>query len=92
VWQRYLIIALYRGFSKDYLEKHFNSGIVRNISNIEKKDCCNDYMNQDNFTKLHFQIKELCNKNNAKFFEINDDYVGEMKNVYKWIDEQIGEL
>lgn len=46
-------------------------------------------MNKDNFIKMHTQVKELCKKNNAKFFEINDDYTGEMKNVYKWIDEQI---
>ncbi|MCB2299525.1 hypothetical protein [Clostridium tagluense] len=46
-------------------------------------------MNRDNFIKLHSQIKELCRTNNAKFFEINDDYVGEMTNVYNWIDEQV---
>jgi len=82
------IIALYIGFSKNYLEKHFISGIIEHRSEIEQKDC-DDYMNRDNFIKLHTQLKELCGKNNAKFFEINDDYIGEMNNVYKWIDKQI---
>lgn len=40
-------------------------------------------MNLGNFIKLHSQNKELCKNNNAKFFEINDDYVGEMNHVYK---------
>ena len=46
-------------------------------------------MNLDNFIKLHKQLKELCRENNAKFFEIIDDYEGEMHKVYKWIDEQV---
>lgn len=82
------IIAVYIGFSKDYIEKHFDSGILEHRSAIEQKDF-DDYMNRDNFIKLHLQIKELCKNNNAKFFEINDDYVGEMNNVYKWIDRQV---
>lgn len=85
------IIPLYIGFSKEYLEKHFNSGIIEHRSEIEHKDCDDDYMNQDNFIKLHSRMKELCKKNNAKFFEINDDYIGEMTNVYNWIDEQVEE-
>lgn len=83
------IIALYIGFSKNYLEKHFVSGIIEHRSEIEQRAGCDDYINKDNFIKLHMQLKELCMKNNAKFFEINDDYEGEMNNVYKWIDEQV---
>ena len=82
------IIALYIGFSKDYLEKYFDSGIVEHRSEIEQKDY-DDYMNRDDFIKLHSQFKDLCKSNNAKFFEINDDYVGEMIHVYNWIDEQV---
>jgi 2-phosphoglycerate kinase len=85
------IIALYIGFSKNYIEKHFISGIVEHRSEIEQKDW-DAYMNQDNFIKLHSHFKELCRKNNVKFFEINDDYVREMTNVYQWIDEQINTL
>jgi putative acetyltransferase len=84
------IIALYIGFSENYLEKHFDSGIVEHISEIEQKDYDN-YINYENFIKQHSQVKELCKRNDAKFFEINDDYVGEMNNVYKWIDEQLEE-
>lgn len=83
------IIALYIGFSKDYLEKHFDSGIIEHRSEIEQKEFDNYYMTKDNFIKLHSQVKELCKKNNAKFFEINDNYSEEINNVYKWIDEQV---
>lgn len=83
------VIALYIGFSKNYLKKHFTSGIIEHRSEIEQKDFDGDYMNQDNFIKLHTQLKEQCRKNNAKFFEINDDYEEEINNVYKWIDEQV---
>ncbi|WP_234124314.1 2-phosphoglycerate kinase [Clostridium hydrogenum] len=83
------IIAVYIGFSKNYIEKHFNSGILEHRSEIEQKEIDADYVNKDNFIKLHSQVKELCKKNNAKFFEINNDYVVEMSNVYKWIDGQV---
>lgn len=82
------IIALYIGFSNNYLQKHFTSGIIEHISEIEQKDC-DDYINPDNFIKLHTKLKKLCSKYNATFFEIEEDYIGEMNIVYKWIDEQI---
>lgn len=85
------IIALYIGFSENYLEKHFISGIVEHRNEIELKgyNGHDDYINVKNFAKLHTQLKENCRTNNAKFFEINDYYEGEMNYVYMWIDEQV---
>lgn len=83
------IIPFYIGFSKEYVEKHFDSGIVEHRSEIEQRECDDFYMNKENFIKFHWEIKERCKKNGAKFFQINDDYAGEMNNVYKWIDEQV---
>ena len=82
------IIALYIGFSEHYLDKHFNS-IIEHRSEIEQKEFDSHYMNKDNFIKLHSQVKECCKRHNVKFFEINDNYLEEMNNVYKWIDEQV---
>lgn len=82
------IIPLYIGFSKAYLEKNFNSGVIEHRSEIEHKDC-DDYMNKDNFIRLHSKMKERCNQNNATYFEIDDHYVSEMANVYNWIDERV---
>lgn len=88
------IIVLYIGFSKNYLEKNFISGIVEHRSEIELKEYNehDDYMNLDNFNKLHTKLKERCRKNNSKFFEINDDYEGEMNDIYMWINEQVEEM
>jgi putative acetyltransferase len=83
------IIAFYIGFSKDYIEKYFDSGIIKHRNKIEQKIFDEHYMNKDNFIKLHLQVKELCIKNNANFFEISNDYAGEMNSVYKWIDEEV---
>jgi putative acetyltransferase len=55
---------------------------------IEQKDI-DDYINRDNFIRLQTQLKELFRINNANFFEINDDYEGEIKNIYEWIDRQV---
>lgn len=87
--QEYLeqIIALYIGFSKDYLENNFKTGIIEHLSAIEQKDY-DKYINLDNFIRLHTQLKEKCTKNNVKFFEINSDYEVEIKNIYNWIDQQ----
>jgi 2-phosphoglycerate kinase len=83
------IIALYIGFSKEYIEKHFTSGIMEHRSEIELKEYDADYMRPDNFIKLHAQLKYLCSKNNAKYFEISSCYENEICNVYQWIDEQV---
>lgn len=83
------IIALFIGFSKNYLEKYFISGIIEHRSEIEQKDYDDEYMNRDNFIMLHTQYKELCRRNNVDFFEINDNYEEEMNNIHKWIDEQV---
>ena len=88
--QEYLdqIIALYIGFSKDYIENNFITGIVAHLSEIEEKEY-DGYINPDNFIRLHTQLKEKCTKNNAKLFEINGDYELEMNKVYNWIEQQI---
>ncbi|MDF2590275.1 MAG: 2-phosphoglycerate kinase [Anaerocolumna sp.] len=81
------IISLYIGFSKDYLEKNFISGIVEHRSEIEQKDY-DDYMNLENFLNMHTNLKERCFQHNAKFFEIQENYEEEIKRVYEWIDGQ----
>ena len=83
------IIALYIGFSDNYLEKCFASGIIEHRNEIVQKDFDADYMNRDHFSKLHHRLKKRCKENNAVFFEINADYSAEIRTVYQWIDEQV---
>jgi len=82
------IISFYLVFSKHYIEKNYISGIIENMNKIEQR-IYDGYMSQENFIKLHSQLKELCIKNNVKFFEINDDYEREMNIIYKWIDKEV---
>jgi 2-phosphoglycerate kinase len=82
------IISFYIGFSKSYLEKNFISGIVEHRSEIEQKNY-DDYMNLENFLKMHISQKERCLQHKAKLFEIQDNYDEEIKQVYEWVDEQI---
>jgi putative acetyltransferase len=83
------IIALYIGFTKEYIENNFYSEIMEHRSEIELKDYNLDYMNPDNFIRLHSQLKEKCRMNDAKHFEISSCYDKEIGNVYEWIDEQV---
>ena len=82
------IIALYIGFSKNYLDNHI-SAVIKHRSEIELKEFDEEYMNHNNFIKLHTQLKERCLLNNQRFFAIDDDYEKEMGIVYDWIDQQI---
>lgn len=82
------IIAVYLGFSRDYIDKHFISGIIKHISDIEQRKM-DDYINRENFIKLHTQLKARCERNNAQFFEIENDYKAEISKVYEWIEQQV---
>jgi putative acetyltransferase len=82
------IISLYIGFSKNYLDKHFISGIIENMSAIEHKEL-DEYISLENFISLHAQLRESCIINQANHFEIDNDYLHEINNVYRWIDEQV---
>lgn len=82
------IITLYIGFSPNYIEKKFYSGIVDHRSEIELKEY-DDFMNLKNFLNMHLRMREACIKNQANYFEINEHYDQEMAAVYQWMDDQI---
>lgn len=82
------IITLYIGFSEQYIKTKFQTGIIEHRSETEYKDI-DDYMNQDDFIRLHAEQTNRCKENHTTYFEIHEDYEREMENVYKWIDEQV---
>lgn len=85
------IISFYIGFSKNYIEKNYVSGIVAHCNVIETRDDdAVDPVNQ--LISEHLEQKAVCNAYNAKFFEINENYIIEMKDIYKWIDNEIIKL
>lgn len=83
------IIAFYIGFSKDYLEQHYHSGILGHLCEIELKECDSGYMSRDHFADLHSRLKDRCLKAGARYFEIKGLYEEEMKFVYQWVDGQV---
>src|SRR5690606_25643443 len=54
------IIAFFIGFSKEYIEKHFDSGIMKYRSVIEDKEYDPGYMRREHFIKLTMELKNLC--------------------------------
>jgi putative acetyltransferase len=84
------IITLYIGFSEQYIENHFSTGIIEHRSETEYKDI-DDYMNIDYFKKAHRKQRLACVKEDLSFFEVNEDYVRDLRKAYEWIDQQVSE-
>ncbi len=88
-YQEY-IISLYIVFSRQYIEKHFEDGIIKHRSETEYKDV-DDYMNKEFFIKEHEIQKEKCIANGQKYFEVFDNYEEDLKCAYDWIAKKISE-
>lgn len=85
------IIPFFIGFSKNYLDKHFDS-IIDHRSEIEYKKIDDYFTNKENFIRSHLEVMKRCKESNVKYFEINENYTEEIKEVYKWLDEQVKSL
>lgn len=82
------IITFYLGFSKMYVEKYFESKVLHYRCTIEERG----YENGDTIEKYildNKNQKKICEKSNAKYFEIERDYQKEIKSVYNWIDTEL---
>jgi putative acetyltransferase len=82
------IISFFIGFSEHYLSNNFESGIIDHLRTIENK-VLDDYIQPENFKKMHAQVKASCVENHATYFEIDNDYLVETKAIYEWIDDKI---
>jgi putative acetyltransferase len=82
---------LYIGFSQKYIENNYESGIVKFNSVIETRD--SDAVDSiEQLVLQHLEQKAVCDKYNAAFFEIIENYLDEMNEIYKWIDLEISKL
>src|SRR5690554_3229493 len=61
------IIAVYIGFSQEYIEKYFTSKIMKRRSEIELKEYDSEYMMLDKFIRMHAQFRDRCRKNKATY-------------------------
>jgi len=84
------VISFYLGFSTSYVEKYYESKVLNHRSVIEQRgEICDEWDVMEHYILLNKTQKEICEKSNAKYFEIQDDYEEEIKNVYNWIDDKI---
>jgi len=82
------IISFYLGFSDSYIEKYFHSNVQKYRSVIEERGYeCEDTM--EDYIMQNREQKELCEKYNAKYFEINENYEVERNFIFDWIHEQL---
>lgn len=81
------IIAVYIGFSKEYLEGKFNN-ILEFENIIEKRNYPEDREKSD-YIEANLKLKEKCIENNLPYFEINNDYEEEIKEVYSYIESKV---
>ena len=82
------IISFYLGYSKSYIEKYFQSKIICHSSVIEERNYENDDTLENYLIENNSQ-KKLCQINNAKFFEINNNYQKGIDEVYNWFDYEL---
>jgi len=82
------IISFYLGFSEAYIKNYFHSKIISNRSVIEERLYENDET-LESYISENRKLKELCQANNAKYFEINENYEKEINAVYNWIAEEL---
>ncbi|MCL2573734.1 MAG: 2-phosphoglycerate kinase [Defluviitaleaceae bacterium] len=84
------VISFYLGFSMSYIERHFETKILKHRSVIEQRgELCDGWDTMERYILENEAQKEICEKSGAKYFEIQDDYEEEIKCVYGWIDGEI---
>lgn len=81
------IISFYICFSERYVRNYFESKILYHRSVIESRDD-NSYTVED-YVIDNAATKMRCEKSNAKYFEIREDYTKEIESVYNWIDYEM---
>ena len=89
-------IFLYIIFSEQYIKKNLMDKIIGNRNIIENR--CSDleniieYMEMEKYILENKSNKDKCKSNGTKYFEIKEDYEKEVKNIYKWIEEEINRI
>jgi 2-phosphoglycerate kinase len=82
------ILALFLGFSVQYIENNYTSGIIACRSIIEQRLYPED-RTVSQFIREHEAIKNECLENSATYYEIKRDYETEIAAVYEYIEENM---
>ena len=82
------IIPVFMGFSQNYIENNFISGILKYNSVIEFREAEED-RSANWFIQAHHKWKMWCAENEINYFEIDDDYNKGVSKIYQWIALEI---
>ncbi|HCC37751.1 MAG TPA: 2-phosphoglycerate kinase [Treponema sp.] len=88
------IIMFSMGFSEQYIRKNLYSGIFEKRNILEKRmyeeEAGDEFIeNIEEYIMKNKNRKEICIKNKIKHFEINENYEMEIKNIFKWIENEV---
>jgi putative acetyltransferase len=83
------IIFFTIGFSENYIRN--NIEIIAECRNTtgSYRNFWEEIISIDSYIKETNRIKKLCLLNNVTYFEICQEYMSEIENIYKWIDSKI---
>ena len=85
------IISFYLCFSEKYIKNYFESKVLNYRCVVEARGYENSDTIEDYILENKNQ-KNLCEKYNANFFEIQDDYISEIYSVYTWLDNALSNI
>lgn len=74
------IYSVFLGFSKAYISNNFESKILGYKGAIEYRSSEDD-RTVDQFIKDHSELKALCHKTGREYFEVESEYMEEMKKL-----------
>jgi putative acetyltransferase len=87
-------IILYIIFSEQYIRKNLSGKIKENRRVVENRmytfEETNEYI--EKYILVNKNNKEKCIKSSIKYFEIEEDYEEEIRNIYKWVEEKINDM
>ena len=81
------IIPIFIGFSKNYIQHNFKTGIKKYRNIMEHRNTTEE-RTIDELIKEHQEFKEQCLQSDVKNFEINHKYDKEIQKVYDYIDAE----
>lgn len=82
------IIAVFIGFSNNYINDNFVSSIIKNRNVIEKR-IYEEERPILQFINEHNELRKKCIENDVEYFEIDSDYEKEIQRAYDFIESNI---
>lgn len=81
------IIPIFMGFSRNYIQKNFESSIKKYRNAVEIRNWPED-RTLNRLIKEHKEFKALCLQAGVKYFEMENDYDKEILKIYDYIEAE----